>query len=170
MRCLKRANVLLPFPIAYRNSTVRSNSFTMTRLAFFTSIAPQTPIQVLMFAVSFVSLLALSIHSFFKSQRLRNVLSLSTVERNVCFVWNCFFKPHTGDKTINQQDALERFYKAQASIYDSTRGRLLHGREDMLGLVAAQLKHRVETRSLRPRPIWVDVSLFSPFHYAQRMR
>lgn len=35
--------------------------------------------------------------------------------------------------------------------------RLLRGREDMLGLVAAQLKHRAEADLISQRPVWVDV-------------
>ncbi|KAL9092611.1 MAG: hypothetical protein Q9165_004415 [Trypethelium subeluteriae] len=73
------------------------------------------------------------------------------------FIYGCFLKPHTGDASGNQQDALESFYKAQASVYDATRQRLLHGREDMLGLVAAQLKYRRETGVLVRKPVWVDI-------------
>lgn len=48
----------------------------------------------------------------------------------------------------------------QASVYDATRHRLLHGREDMLGLVAAQLKHKVESKEIKAgKAVWVDVSL-----------
>lgn len=53
----------------------------------------------------------------------------------------------------------ESFYKAQADVYDATRLKLLRGREDMLGLVAAQLKHRAEAGLISQRPVWVDVSL-----------
>lgn len=81
----------------------------------------------------------------------------SSLYTGAAFIWNCFFKPHSGDKSRNQQDALESFYKAQASIYDSTRTRLLRGREDMLGLVAAQLKSRMAAGSLGERPTWVDM-------------
>ena len=73
------------------------------------------------------------------------------------FAWNCFLKPHTGDGSGNQQDALESFYKSQASIYDATRSKLLDGRENMLGLVAAQVKHQAQTGQLSRKPIWVDV-------------
>lgn len=73
------------------------------------------------------------------------------------FVWNCFFKPHTGDKTGSQQDALESFYKSQAGIYDATRSKLLHGREDMLAMVASQLKYQARAGQLSRKPIWVDV-------------
>ncbi|KAG8626659.1 hypothetical protein KVT40_005604 [Elsinoe batatas] len=73
------------------------------------------------------------------------------------FAWNCFFKPHTGDDTGCQQDALESFYKSQAGIYDATRSRLLDGRETMLGLVAAQVKHQAASGALPKKPIWVDV-------------
>ncbi|KAK8170726.1 betaine lipid synthase [Phyllosticta citribraziliensis] len=72
------------------------------------------------------------------------------------FVWGCFLKPHTGDGTRNQQDALESFYQAQASVYDATRARLLSGRDDMLALVAAQLKYKVDAGILPGKPIWID--------------
>jgi len=75
----------------------------------------------------------------------------------VQFAYSCFLKPHTGDGTGNQQDALESFYKSQASIYDATRTRLLQGREDMLALVAAQVKYRREMGQISHKPIWVDV-------------
>ncbi|KAF2398294.1 hypothetical protein EJ06DRAFT_564610 [Trichodelitschia bisporula] len=69
------------------------------------------------------------------------------------FVYACFLKPHSGDGTGSQQDALESFYKAQAGVYDTTRSRLLHGREDMLGLAASQLKQM----SFATKPIWIDI-------------
>jgi betaine lipid synthase len=69
------------------------------------------------------------------------------------FFYACFLKPHSGDKNGNQQDALESFYKAQAQAYDATRSRLLHGREDMLGLVASQLTQKEYTT----KPVWIDV-------------
>ncbi|MCJ1298633.1 hypothetical protein MMC08_001423 [Hypocenomyce scalaris] len=79
---------------------------------------------------------------------------------NFCrFFYASFLKPHTRDSTgSGQQAALESFYEAQAGVYDSTRKRLLRGREDMLGLVAAQLKHKVEKEGgFRTKPIWVDI-------------
>jgi betaine lipid synthase len=81
-----------------------------------------------------------------------------TIDAYIKFAWSCFFKPHTGDASRNQQDALESFYKAQAGIYDTTRSILLKGREEMLGLVAAQLKHKTQTGEISRKPIWVDVS------------
>jgi hypothetical protein len=81
---------------------------------------------------------------------------LVTVGAYVRFFYACFFKPHTGDDSGNQQDALESFYKAQAGAYDHTRRRLLRGREDMLCLVASQLKNRDFGKN---KPIWVDVSI-----------
>jgi hypothetical protein len=57
----------------------------------------------------------------------------------------------------------ESFYKAQADVYDATRKRLLKGREDMLGLMAAQLKHRTEAGLISQRPVWVDVSVWIIF-------
>ena len=73
------------------------------------------------------------------------------------FAYSCFLKPHSGDRTKNQQDALESFYNSQATVYDATRDRLLQGRQDMLTLVAAQIKCRREAGQLSQRPIWVDI-------------
>ncbi|KUI70698.1 Protein-L-isoaspartate O-methyltransferase [Cytospora mali] len=74
------------------------------------------------------------------------------------FAYSCFLKPHRGDGKGTQQDALESFYKAQAGVYDSTRGTLLKGREDMLALVSAQLEAKAEiTEGKKTERIWVDV-------------
>ncbi len=77
------------------------------------------------------------------------------------FFYSSFIKPHQGDSKANQQDALESFYKTQAGAYDATRKVLLHGREDMLGLVAAQLESKaLEMKAAgksQNRRIWVDV-------------
>ena len=75
------------------------------------------------------------------------------------FIYGSFLKPHTGDGNGNQQEALESFYESQAEAYDTTRTTLLRGRDDMIELVAAQLKHKNFTR----KPVWVDVS---PIHYS----
>jgi betaine lipid synthase len=83
--------------------------------------------------------------------------ALKAAKQYAQFAYSCFFKPHTGDGTGNQQDALESFYKSQASVYDATRTRLLQGRQDMLALVAAQVKYRVETGQIDHKPIWVDI-------------
>lgn len=42
-------------------------------------------------------------------------------------------------------------------MYDATRKKLLCGREDMLALLAAQLKYRESQHELS-KPVWVDVS------------
>ena len=73
------------------------------------------------------------------------------------FAYSCFLKPHSGDTTGNQQDALESFYNSQASVYDATRNGLLQGRQDMLALVAAQVKHGRENGRIKQKPIWVDI-------------
>jgi betaine lipid synthase len=77
------------------------------------------------------------------------------------FIYGSFIKPHTGDdEGYKQQAALESFYKSQASVYDATRKKLLCGREDMLGIVAAQLLHRERNgSSTSTERIWVDVSI-----------
>lgn len=77
------------------------------------------------------------------------------------FIYSSFIKPHRGDVGADQQGALESFYKAQASAYDVTRKFLLHGREDMLGLVASQLKFKAkeaeDAGKGAGKRIWVDV-------------
>ncbi|KAL6306321.1 hypothetical protein BKA93DRAFT_729495 [Sparassis latifolia] len=74
------------------------------------------------------------------------------------FCYACFLKPFdrkSAEALPGQQAALESFYRTQASIYDSTRGGLLCGREEMLRLAAAQLTHR--PRQGDHKPIWVDI-------------
>lgn len=83
--------------------------------------------------------------------------SLHTIHAYLRFFYSSFLKPHTGDDSGSQQDALESFYRAQAAVYDATRTRLLRGREDMLGLMAAQLKYRTQTGDIVCKPVWVDV-------------
>ena len=45
----------------------------------------------------------------------------------------------------------------KASIYDATRSKLLRGREDMLALVAAQLKYQSAKEFRLEKPVWVDL-------------
>ena len=71
------------------------------------------------------------------------------------YIYATFLKPHTSE--TGQQAALESFYKSQADIYDATRQFLLRGREDMLGLVAAQLKYKQEKKNLHKKPVWLDL-------------
>jgi betaine lipid synthase len=90
------------------------------------------------------------------------------------FFYASFLKPHTGDGQGGQQGALESFYKAQvleassarlvtksclqADVYDTTRKRLLRGREDLLSMVAAQLKYNFTNGEYgRTTPTWVDI-------------
>ncbi|KAL4959041.1 class I SAM-dependent methyltransferase [Aspergillus stella-maris] len=68
------------------------------------------------------------------------------------FCYCCFIKSHTGGNRSSQQTFLESFYKRQAYVYDTTRSCLLQGRNDMLALVAAQLKAKPKSER-----IWVDV-------------
>ncbi|PMB70689.1 hypothetical protein BM221_003144 [Beauveria bassiana] len=78
------------------------------------------------------------------------------------FFYSSFLKPHQGGSKASQQDALESFYKKQAGAYDTTRGILLRGREDMLALVVAQLKAKFQSpqdvgKSKCEKRIWVDI-------------
>ncbi len=87
------------------------------------------------------------------------------VKSLLLFVYSCFLKPHLARTEGTQQDALEYFYSSQSNIYDSTRATLLKGREDMLALVAAQLRFKKAARrqkqgedgGRKAKPIWVDV-------------
>jgi len=83
--------------------------------------------------------------------------ALSAIQTYSKFAWNCFVKPHSKGKSGSQQDALESFYSAQATVYDATRSHLLRGREDMLALVAAQMRARVNAGTVPVKPVWVDV-------------
>ncbi|KAH6900388.1 hypothetical protein B0T10DRAFT_26669 [Thelonectria olida] len=82
----------------------------------------------------------------------------SLIKSFFIFFYSCFIKPHQGDTKGNQQDALESFYKKQAGAYDATRKVLLRGREDMLALVAAQLKSKTQgAESNKNKRVWVDI-------------
>jgi betaine lipid synthase len=93
------------------------------------------------------------------------------------FAYNNFLKPHDSKAGDGQQSALESFYArqvgrdarllrralsnsvvSQASIYDTTRKRLLCGREDMLAMVAAQLQSRsAASNTSSSKPVWYDI-------------
>lgn len=105
--------------------------------------------------VVFLFLAAVFVIAFVKYDEHFKLALPETLQVYLDFAYGCFLKPHTGDTNGSQQDALESFYKAQAKAYDTTRTRLLKGREDMLGLVASQLKRK----QLARKPVWVDVSL-----------
>lgn len=123
----------------------------MSTTAFLSSLG--TPLTAVSITVLAIGILV----SFVLLRAFASSKAFATVEQVFRFCYNCFLKPHTRGKSGTQQDALESFYSAQASIYDATRSRLLHGREDMLGLVSAQLKQRIEAGTLPSKPIWVDV-------------
>ncbi len=103
--------------------------------------------------VVFLFLAAVFVVAFVEHDKQFQLVLPDTLRAYLSFAYNCFLKPHTGDNNGSQQDALESFYKAQAHAYDTTRTRLLRGREDMLGLVASQLKQKKFVR----KPVWVDV-------------
>ncbi|KAF2828467.1 hypothetical protein CC86DRAFT_319277 [Ophiobolus disseminans] len=119
------------------------------------SVVPRDPFYQLTIALCFVGILIATVFVCALRPKSKGK-SVGTVEAYLKFVYGCFLKPHTGDGSGSQQDALESFYKAQADVYDATRVQLLRGREDMLGLVAAQLKHRAEAGLICQRPVWVD--------------
>jgi len=138
------------------------------------TVVPRDPFHQLTIALCIVGLFLAAVFVLARKPKAK-AQPPSTVEAYLKFAYGCFLKPHTGDGSGSQQDALvrlylwnttysvanttqESFYKTQADVYDATRLNLLRGREDMLGLVAAQLKHRTETGLISQRPVWVDVS------------
>ncbi|KAF2267923.1 hypothetical protein CC78DRAFT_32264 [Lojkania enalia] len=121
------------------------------------ALVPRDPFHLITVALCVVGLFLATVFVAALKPKGRSPNEANTLQAYLKFVYACFVKPHTGDGTGNQQDALESFYKAQADVYDATRIRLLRGREDMLGLVAAQLKHRTEAGLIPQRPVWVDI-------------
>ena len=75
----------------------------------------------------------------------------------LAFVYSSFLRSHTPNST-SQSHALENFYGPQSQAYDRTRRRLLLGREELLGCLAAQMRARWKSGDLGGRkPIWVDI-------------
>ncbi len=127
------------------------------------SILPKDPfIQIIIVGATLALLIGVIFARTLLPTKGVDVEDLTALTSFLRFFYASFLKPHTGDRTGNgQQDALESFYKAQAGVYDATRKRLLRGREDMLGLVAAQLTHKAASqRGHENKRIWVDVSIF----------
>lgn len=117
-------------------------------------------VQILIVGASIIILIGIIFATAFKSNKSpKNDEELTSLSSFIRFFYACFLKPHEKHGSNGQQDALESFYKAQAGVYDATRKRLLCGREDMLGLVAAQLVHKSGKAQLKnQKRIWVDVS------------
>ncbi|KKY24810.1 putative sialidase [Phaeomoniella chlamydospora] len=92
------------------------------------------------------------------------VLNTDTFKQSVLysytkFCYASFLKPHANtSEEGGQQSALESFYATQAAVYDATRQRLLCGRKELLGLMAAQLKYRMHHGAFATqKPVWVDI-------------
>jgi betaine lipid synthase len=123
------------------------------------NILPKDPYtQIILVGVSLILLIGIIFAVTFRSSE-NDKEEPSAWSSFVRFFYACFLKPHEIDGSAGQQAALESFYKAQADVYDATRKTLLRGREDMLGLVAAQLVQKAaKDRTHDPKRIWVDVS------------
>lgn len=123
------------------------------------NISLQNPhTQIILVGATLVLLIGLIFTLILCSSQKEDDETLSIFGSFLRFFYASFLKPHTGDSGNGQQDALESFYKAQASVYDATRRTLLRGREDMLALVAAQLVQKAASeRTHDTRRIWVDV-------------
>lgn len=80
--------------------------------------------------------------------------SFNSLKAPIRFIWHCFLRPLGAAET--QKDRLDQFYKGQAEIYDSTRQKLLRGRETMLNLAAAHLRERENGKGRKPL-VWVDI-------------
>ena len=124
------------------------------------SILPKDPhSQIIIVGVILVLLIGVVFAVTFQSSKKEDEENPSGFSSFLRFFYASFLKPYTGDGLgEGQQAALESFYKAQAGVYDATRKRLLRGREDMLGLVAAQLVQKAASECTHnPQRIWVDV-------------
>jgi betaine lipid synthase len=130
------------------------------------SILPKDPhTQIIIVGATLVLLIGVVFAVTFQSTNKGDEENPSAVGSFLRFFYASFLKPHNGDGLgEGQQAALESFYKAQAGVYDATRKSLLRGREDMLGLVAAQLVQKAASeRTHDPKRIWVDVSIATHF-------
>ncbi|RDW90008.1 class I SAM-dependent methyltransferase [Aspergillus mulundensis] len=101
---------------------------------------------------SAVALCGLLLSRLLARQRSQSIEGPGRLHAFFIFCYCCFIKSHNGGDRGSQQTFLESFYKKQASVYDTTRSRLLQGRTEMLALVAAQLKAKPKSER-----IWVDV-------------
>ncbi|KAJ9152005.1 3-amino-3-carboxypropyl transferase [Pleurostoma richardsiae] len=123
-------------------------------------LGPGLSPKLLFSGIAGVALLATGLSSFLRKPTKAHNESPGLVRAVLLFFYSCFLKPHEDDGKGTQQDALESFYKTQAGVYDSTRKALLKGREDMLGLVAAQLMSRAKKEGKskeKGKRVWVDV-------------
>jgi betaine lipid synthase len=122
------------------------------------NILPKDPhSQIILVGVSLILLIGIVFAATFRSAK-NGKDEPSAWSSFVRFFYACFLKPHETDGSAGQQAALESFYKAQADVYDATRKTLLRGRENMLGLVAAQLVQKAaRDRTHDTKRIWVDV-------------
>lgn len=146
-----------PFPFAPSTPVSRAVFNMATAASDYLFPSTYNPMERVVLAVLVVSaVIALCFTHSFGPRKYREAVS-SFIGNYWRFAYACFFKPHSGDASRNQQDALESFYKAQASIYDATRERLLKGREEMLGMAAAQVKERIARGALTSKPVWCDV-------------
>ncbi|KAK0631713.1 hypothetical protein B0T14DRAFT_8769 [Immersiella caudata] len=120
---------------------------------------PGVDTKLLFTGISGVALFAIALFQLSPKRRDGNGEDQGLFRSLILFCYSCFLKPHPVEAKATQQVALEAFYSGQASIYDSTRKTLLKGREDMLALVAAQLRVKAEKASASAGAgrIWVDV-------------
>jgi hypothetical protein len=145
---LYQSAVSLPFPL------LACNTMSLPDVLQFAT-DPREKVALVGLVV-FLFLAAVFVVAFVEHDKHFQLVLPETVRAYMSFAYSCFLKPHTGDSNGSQQEALESFYKSQANAYDTTRTRLLRGREDMLGLVASQLRQKEFTR----KPVWVDVCTF----------
>lgn len=147
-----------------RSRTTLASNHQRTQLIIFSkggNILPfGTEIKTIYAGIAFATIGGACLYPYFTRSLSREDNKPSILRSFLLFFYSCFIKPHEGDAKGNQQDALESFYKKQAGVYDATRNVLLHGREDMLSLVAAQLevKTPVSMANGKIRRVWVDVS------------
>ncbi|KAI9462105.1 hypothetical protein HD554DRAFT_2290137 [Boletus coccyginus] len=69
------------------------------------------------------------------------------------FIWHCFLRPLGA---TDQRTRLDKFYKGQADVYDTTRSGLLRGRNTMLRLSVSHLR-TLRAKDPSGRLVWVDI-------------
>ncbi|KAI1421844.1 hypothetical protein F5Y12DRAFT_666083 [Xylaria sp. FL1777] len=120
-------------------------------------LPPDSELKIFLVGIGTFLLIGICV-SIISSRKAEDNENPTLIQSLWLFFYSCFLKPHKSNDKGNQQDALESFYKSQASAYDATRKRLLKGREDMLALAAAQLALKAKAvNSNNTRKIWVDI-------------
>jgi betaine lipid synthase len=91
----------------------------------FSAFVPRDPFYQLTIALCFVGILIATVFAFASRPKSKGQ-PVGTLEAYLKFIYGCFLKPHTGDGSGSQQDALVGFIPWPSEILtDSLVGELL---------------------------------------------